>query len=103
MSITDTEVCKNCRREWRVTTTAREYVLCTDCSGTPTLPEGQVRRDSDGTLVVCLGGNGGGLRWKVIGEDPHGSVRYGWRYDRDVRDWPVLGNVHDFEHASVAA
>jgi hypothetical protein len=101
----DREECRKCGKTWGVTMTPREDVICSDCSHTPRLPEGEVRRDDDGTIVVCLGGDAylrwqviGGdayLRWQVIGEDPHRISMHGWRADHHVVDCERIGNVHD--------
>lgn len=74
----------------------RENVECSDCQRIPRLPAGEVRIDTEGTMAVCLGG-GSYLRWKVIGEDPHGIVMHGWRADQHVIGWAVLGNTHDLK------
>jgi len=94
------EVCRRCGKTWGVTTSEpRETVLCSECAKTPRLPEGEVRISEEGIKAVCLGGDRG-LRWKVIGFDPHGIVRYGWRYDWDVIGWAVLGNISDLRGAA---
>jgi hypothetical protein len=100
MTTATRETCRQCGKEWCVTTEPRESVLllCSACSHTPRLPEGEVRRSPDGTTAVCLGSDCY-ARWKVIGEDPHRVVTYGWRADRDVVDWQRTGNVYDLTEA----
>jgi hypothetical protein len=66
------------------------------------LPSGEIRRDTDGTVAVCLGSDRD-LRWKVVGFDPRDIDMHGWRADRHVRDWAVLGNVHDLVPAESVA
>lgn len=88
------EKCRQCGKAWGVTTEPRDDVPCSDCAHTPRLPEGEVRRSPDGTTAVCLGGDYY-TRWKVVGEDPHRIVTYGWRADLDVVGWQRLGNVYD--------
>ena len=90
----DREECRKCGKTWGVTMTPREDVICSDCSHIPRLPEGEVRREADGTLIVCLGGDAW-LRWKVIGEDPHRITMHGWRADSHVVDCERIGNIHD--------
>lgn len=94
--MSETEVCKNCGHEWGVTTTPRENVLCSACVHAPRLPEGEVRTGPGGVLAVCVGAPWD-LRWHVVGVDPHGA--HGWRYDHQVADWRVIGNIHNLDRA----
>lgn len=88
------ETCADCGKTWGVSTAPRDQVLCTGCSSTPRLPEGEVRVSPKGVTAVCLGGDRY-LRWKVIGVDPDAIGLHGWRADRHVADWRRLGNVGD--------
>lgn len=91
------ETCTKCGKTWGVTIEPRDPIVCTECQRVPKPPEGEVRRNLDGVVAVCLGG-GRYLRWKVIGEDPEHWL-HGWRADSDVLNWAVLGNVHDLAPA----